>query len=401
MQSISHYLTPAEWQPRRILVGILLLLLLVLPSAGTAALRSFLLVGCAICLLWIYSRERPALPPFLWIFAIWGAAGILSITNAENPLEVLRNTKSDVGYAALMYIAFFVAGTRPDFFFTFRRMAVLTLAFFSISGLVGAIAAGGRWSPGFYNQLGEYNTFVTITLPLALSALLPSTITAATRLERWLTAVAIACALGACLLSDSRGIWINLAIASIGISAYAYRTHPRRWQIIGILAVAVTCTALLAAYSVSAQRHLTLSQSNGREAIYAAAWEHIKETPFFGHGYGRTTSEVFYTNTFKQWGNLIEHPHNVVLSYLDQAGVFGLIALLCIFLPFARYLVRQITSNPQAIFAALGLVLLASFFLRSMLDMFFYGQNLWLYWAHCGVFIAQLASYRQRGIASA
>lgn len=379
---MSQTLLPARasW-PRKALPFVLVLLIFVLPSAGTAAIRSVLLAACLGLTLWIWVKERPTLPPYLWAFAVWALAGVLSAVNASNPGKVLAIAKSEVLYSALVYLSFYFAAAETRFFSLLRRAVASSLAFFGLSAIIGTINAGGNWEPSFYNQLGEYNTFVTLSLPLVLSTILPGTIRAGSAMERWLTAVAIVIAFGGCLFSSSRGIWINLSLVIVFLAVYAYRNHPRRIFLMGSLIVVIGCSALWAAHMASTHRHLSLAQSNARELIYRAAWEHIKEAPIFGHGYGRITSNEYYEAKF---GGHIEHTHNVVLSYMDQAGIFGLAAIVALFWPFGRYFFRQVRTSTNPIFAVIGCVLLVSVFLRSMLDMFFYGQNLWLYWAYCG-----------------
>lgn len=387
---MSQTLIPARASSsRKALTFVLMLLIFVLPSAGTAAIRSVLLAVCLGLTLWIGIKERPTLPPYLWAFAVWAIAGVLSAVNASNPGKVLGIAKSEVLYSVLVYLSFYFAATEVRFFSLLRRIVASSLAFFGLSAIIGTINAGGNWEPSFYNQLGEYNTFVTLSLPLVLSAILPGTIRANSAIERWLTAVAIIIAFGGCLFSSSRGIWINLSLIIVFLAIYAYRNHPRRIFLMGSLIVAIGCSALWAAHMASTHRHLSLAQSNERGLIYAAGWEHIKEAPIFGHGYGRITSQAYYEAKF---GGHIEHPHNVVLSYMDQAGIFGLAAIIALFWPFGSYFFRQARTSVNPIFAVTGCILLLSVFLRSMLDMFFYGQNLWLYWAYCGTLMAMCSA---------
>lgn len=367
----------------RALLFVSLGFLLLLPFAGTAALRTLFLLACLVLALWVWLKHAPAKPPLLWVFMVWAGAALLATIAAENPADSFKHLKSEVGYSLLTYTAFFLATSQPNAFVLFRRIATLSLAILGAGAVVAALSAGGQWVDGYYNQLGEYNTFVITSLPLVLTALLPSPVRAGKR-EQWLTAAALLTALLACFLSKSRGVWVVITFIAVAMTIYTWCHAGQNRRKAALLVALIAGAGLLAAFSTASLRGTGLVQSSAREVIYSAALEHIAAKPVFGHGFGRNSSQAYYETTTPEL-ELIEHPHNLFLSYADQAGIVGLLALLCVLGAFLLGFGKVARATQSPIFAVAGLTLIAAVILRSMPDMFFYGQNLWLFWAHCGI----------------
>lgn len=367
----------------RALLFVSLGFLLLLPFAGTAALRTVFLLACLVLVPWVWFKDASAKPPLLWVFMVWAGAALMATIAAENPADSFKHLKSEVGYSLLTYATFFLATAQPGAFVLFRRIATLSLAILGAGAVLAALSSGGRWVDGYYNQLGEYNTFVITSLPLVLTALLPSPVCTGRR-EQWLIAAALLTALLACFLSKSRGVWVVITFIAVAMTIYAWchagQNRRKAALVIGLLAGA----GLLAAFSTASLRGTGLVQSSAREVIYSAALEHISAKPVLGHGFGRTSSQAYY-ETITPEGELIEHPHNLFLSYADQAGIVGLLALLCVLGAFLLRFGKAARATCSPLFAVAGLTLIAAVVLRSMPDMFFYGQNLWLFWAHCGI----------------
>lgn len=377
-------LAPPSNTAGRALLFVSLAFLLLLPFSGTAALRTILLLACLFLTLRVWLKDKPKLPPLLWVFAVWALAALLTTVAAENPARSFKHLKSEVGYSLLAYCTFFVAAAQANAFVLFRRVATLSLAILGGGAAIAALSANGKWVPGYFNELGEYNTFVITTLPLVLTALLPSSVRAGTK-EQWLVAASILLALLACFLSKSRGVWIVVTFIIVVMPLYAWRHIGQKHRLkAGLLVALIAGAGLVAALYAGSQRGIAVFQSNNRELIYAAAIEHIMERPLLGHGFGRTSSMAYYQTATPE-KSLIAHPHNLFLSYADQAGIVGLLALLLVLGAFFLRFTQAARAARSPIFAVTGLTLMMAIVLRSMPDMFFYGQNMWLFWAHCGI----------------
>lgn len=83
------------------------------------------------------------------------------------------------------------------------------------------------------------------------------------------------------------------------------------------------------------------------------------------------------------------HAHNIVLSYAEQMGVPGVLALLGIFGGLAMSFFRRLADAEQtrASLAALGLALVAGVFVKNNLDIFFTRHNLLLFFLCAGLLL--------------
>ena len=138
------------------------------------------------------------------------------------------------------------------------------------------------------------------------------------------------------------------------------------------------------------ERGRALGDESDREAIYSAAVRKIMENPPTGSGYGYETDKAWYAAALPQ--RSVFHAHNIALSFVEQMGVAGLAALLAIFgapaMAFARSLhAPSIEARTAAI---CGLTLLLCVFVKNNLDYFFIQQNLWLFFAHLGMYLGEI-----------
>ena len=120
----------------------------------------------------------------------------------------------------------------------------------------------------------------------------------------------------------------------------------------------------------------------------------ILHNPLPGTGYGHETDKPWYERALP--GTNWFHPHNVVLSYLDQMGAAGFLALVLLFaapaFAFAGALRR---APPAAAMPALcGLALLVCVLVKNNLDNFFVKPALWLFFAHLGIYLGQIERER-------
>src|SRR5712691_11157614 len=87
--------------------------LFILPFPGAVALRLTYLA--AACLMVVMSWRRLAPPPFpcKWAIALWAGVAIASLHFAVDPSYSLGEIRSVVGYALMVFVAFF-AWTRDE-----------------------------------------------------------------------------------------------------------------------------------------------------------------------------------------------------------------------------------------------------------------------------------------------
>ncbi|MCL2830658.1 MAG: O-antigen ligase family protein [Betaproteobacteria bacterium] len=378
--------------------------LAVLPFSHVAALRSLglgltLLCGAAA---WFGLRQqiRGLPPPPLRIaFALWLLAALASLPLALDPLYSLKALKGDFLYALILYGTLVLVCADARAFVFFRRVLGASLLAVSLLAIAARIRYG-QWIVGYQNALGEYATIVVTLLPLLATAFFPRRIagalTAGTR-ERVFLALGLLAASVATWLTLSRLVWplIALIVMAFLLFAAIRRAIPRWTLALGV--VAILCGTLVLAEHAAGERNTELTSLHGREMIYALAWKEFKQRPLSGVGYGREANRAVYRAAFPNNPELF-HAHNVVLSWAEQMGVPGIVAILAIFLSLIWYFARlpgrckaagkddDPDPPPGELVCVAGLILTAAVFLKNMSDMFFTNETLVLFFGVCGIF---------------
>jgi O-antigen ligase len=154
----------------------------------------------------------------------------------------------------------------------------------------------------------------------------------------------------------------------------------------------MACLAAVALAAVAAMlRGRPLVDVEPREVIYSVSIAKLPGNPLTGTGYGHETDKEWYAAAMP--GTSIFHPHNIFLSYIDQMGFLGALAVIMIFgaPSWVFWRVLRSSSAGEARAAALcGLVLVACVFVKNNLDFFFWQHNLWLFFAHLGIYFGAL-----------
>lgn len=364
------------------------LLLFVLPFAHTAALRSLTLAATLIAAAFFWrlnAASRTLRPPLLTAFALWIAAGLISLPMAINPLYSLGEFKGDVLYSTVLFSAFFVLGADTAVLLLFRRICLASLLTISLIAAV-SFAQFGEWRVGLHNALGEYGTFVVTTLPLAITVFFPGQLRGG-RGEQLFASITFAAVAYGAFLSRSRGLLMVIAVISVAVLLYAARHHRQQRRMLLTGAAVLFAGALIAAMVASHQRGTELAALHDRDRIYSVALDEIARHPLTGVGFGREANREAYKQAFP--GMLLRHAHNLFLSYAEQMGIGGLIALFALFgslfLQFGR-LLRE-SDATASLLGVIGLTLCLAVLLKNMSDMFFSGHNLLLFWAHCGLLL--------------
>lgn len=371
--------------------------LFVLPFGHVTALRSIALALALTAAVGLWASRAPRLIPLLPVFAVWLAAAALSLFTTRDLDASLSAISSDVLRSFLVFFVFYTLTLHLPAYRTW--VAATALGFALLSGLaVVSFLEHGKWVSYYVPLLGDFATSAVTVLPL-----LAGYVVLAPRDRRLaaIVVVALAAILAGGYVTFSRAFWLSM-ICGTGLAALLYvRRSSRldaRWSAVAVL---VSIAALALAAFVSSQRGRDLTHFDDRLPIYTAVAKKIVTNPLTGTGYGHETDKPWYEAVLP--GTSIFHPHNVVLSYLDQMGVFGLIALVAIFgMPtfvFARHLGDA--SREAGIAAACGLVLLAIVFVKNTLDYFFLKQNLWLFFAHLGIYLAAIQRTRRNGLVPA
>ena len=362
------------------------LLLFVLPFAHITALRSLSLVAAIAVAIWIVVRQGIPTMPLRWPFVIWALAGLLSLTNAIDPAYSADRLKVDLVYPVIVFATFFITISNTPSLVFLRRASLASLGTLSLFAAANYYQQG-EWGNGLHNTLGEYNTYLVTILPLLITGLLPGPL-AGKKAEQALTIIALLLACYCAFISKSRMLWGVLAAIGVVFLYYAGRQIPQRRNMLLLAAVAFVAAVLWAASLVSEQRGSTLMSTHGRSEIYSVAMAQIAQHPLTGTGYGREANRETYKQALP--GLTLLHPHNLILSFAEQMGIGGIVALTALFVRLIL-LFRNLYLAPNPISQQLGisgLALCVAVLLKNTTDMFFVGHNLLLFWALCGALLS-------------
>jgi O-antigen ligase len=349
-------------------------------------LRSLAFVIALIGALALWSSPHHRLRPLLVAFAAWASAAGLSLVSSRDVAASLVAMENEILRCLLVFGTFYVLTRRLA---SYRVWAVATAVGFSLLSLIAiqSYSAHGEWRSNHVPTLGDFATAAITVLPLLTVQLVSGQ-------ERWpfrlLLASAIGLTLAAGYLTMSRAFWaVLIAGMVIGIALYARRIGRLRKRQLAAVAAA-SAAGLVLAMVVALQKDRSLLYFEDRSVIYSAAVEKIMVNPFTGSGYGYETDKPWYAARIPGWS--VFHPHNIVLSYIDQMGPLGAVALLLLFAAPACVFWRVLDSpDDEARLAAVcGLVLLACVFIKNNLDYFFWKHNLWLFFAHLGIYFGQI-----------
>ena len=366
--------------------------LFVLPYGHLTALRSltFLAALCAAAAMWVSSPRRL---PLAGMFGIWLAIAGLSLLASRDVAASVEAVERDILRSFLVFFVFYtIAATLP-----FYRAAVgaTAIGMAVLSALaVASFVQHDRWIAHYVPLLGEFTTSATTVLPLLVGHLF---VPGADRRVAPLVWIALPLILLAGFFTFSRAFWVVIACGvMIAITIYAAQGRKLRspW-VIAMVSAALFGLALTAVVALHRGRPPT--DLSDRLPIYAAAVRKIASNPVTGAGYGHEVDKDWYAAALPDLS--IYNAHNIVLGFIDQMGFAGLIALWAAFAIPAIALIRRLrTAHPAAIVPSIcALAMLGMVFLRNNVDYFFLKHNLWLYFAHLGIYLGEIDRVMSQG----
>ena len=178
----------------------------------------------------------------------------------------------------------------------------------------------------------------------------------------------------------TRSIWLSLVI-SVGLTLWLTANVRQRGALLVTGAIAAALFALLFADNLNAfKRDKYVTESEMAESVQLrpllaeVAVRMFVDRPIFGHGFGQYTKakRLYHQQVSDQpLKKVLPYmQHNVVLSYLTETGLVGLILLLGILGLFLTTTLRLIRSSPansnRRCIAVLGLTTLTSYFINGM-----------------------------------
>lgn len=151
--------------------------------------------------------------------------------------------------------------------------------------------------------------------------------------------------IGLVAMSGSRGSALSLAIT---LAAFWLWKPTRPWGLVGVLVVALAALFTPSLLATTLDRFFSPSSTGdtllgGREALWGAAWQLIRDHPLFGVGIGNApTAMIAYLKPYMSvWGYDSIAIHNPVLTIWCETGFPGLLLYLGVLLSAVWSFARQ------------------------------------------------------------
>lgn len=372
-------------------------LLLALPFSHVTAPRILLLLLTLLGAIWVWRRERPALP-MLPALAVWVLAALLSLADAVDPSYSLNEVKKEVGFGVITFLSFFVLSRGERRFALLRRL--IMGGFFAVAGVyVFEVHRYGIIESGYAGGVGLYSTYLLLAMPWLVLGFYREG--RARRLwPLWLITAALFIYSG--YLTLNLMLWPALLV-EIGVLALAWPLR-RRKLILGTTAALAALLALGFAGSavqkgrmqeISLQEFARPLQSDPRPFLWKQALQLLEAHPVNGVGFGRDSYGKALPEVVAGNG-LFWHSHNLALNYAVQMGIPGILALMAVMgtLGWRLFALRRGRTAWDRALAAAGLALLAGMLAKNMTDDFLIRHMGLFFWACMGSLLGY-GSYRR------
>lgn len=335
-------------------------------------------------------------------------------------------------------LVYLIVSTEPD-----RRKVALVVGAILVSGAFQAglgiyqfglrgegpdefAILGGRFyrAYGTFEQPNPFGGYMGLIWPVALGIALRGVYGvvrraySVLRIEYWGAGTVAALALGALVLSWSRGAWLGAAAAGVAVLAVALRRPAASLAALlaaGLLVVALNAAGLLPdsirarltdftqQFSSFDVRGVNVNDANysviERLAHWQAAQNMIVDRPWLGVGFGNYPAAYDQYRVMK-WPNPLGHAHNYYLNVWAETGLLGLAAyalLWLIVMARALSLAARGDRSTSAPWLAVGLIgAWAHLSVHHLVDNLYVANTFILIGAYLGLLDSVLAQPAQR-----
>ncbi len=324
------------------------------------------------------------------VFAIWIVLALISWQWTISPEITLKSAWRDAAKGILAFGLCYIAAYRglPPVRFG-KALLLACLAFSSLALYDFQIYQTwqGPHSPPRYDVSVSLLAFMAL-LFLNFGHARAGTSAGSLRL---LTGAALCLALATGILSASRSFALALILGALVMAAVYFRhVSPRQRKIIaGALCIGIAAPLVL--YSL-ANTQRSLGHTQDRQILYGTITEHALKSPWTGKGFGHETNHAWYAETFKDipgGENLTQakHAHNILLSYLEQLGIPGVLLVLALFYSLVRpcWTAARSASPEMRRLGCAGLLLILGTLISNTFNFYFARHHLLLFMGLCGV----------------
>ncbi|RCS58309.1 O-antigen ligase family protein [Parvibium lacunae] len=397
---------------------LLAILVGLLPIPGTTAARYALLTLLLLLILYrLLTRQQAWLLPRQWPYlAVWALACLYGVLSAAQPAYAWSEFKTEVIYGIVAFWLGAQLASVPRAGYAMSVGIVANwLSGLLISGLV--VWTGIGWEQlEFTKGIGRTASLVSywvVTMPLLFLTLAQRLVEGRSLSPQqayigW--GIISMVAIWITLISNQRiGLPIVFGFGVLG-GLWLHRTMlgrplPRHSMLYGVLLglalVAISFYLQIKFRFKNAETAWFYLVNDPRLVFWHDLLQQLVQTPWQGHGFGRETLKQVFPQLLHQ-DNLLWHPHNLVMSYFLYAGVFGLVALLGLFivLPYQCYRQAQRALQEQTKLAAtawgVGICLLLGALLRNQVNDMWVRDNALLFWLLLGYVLGYAQIIRNR-----
>jgi len=282
-----------------------------------------------------------------------------------------------------------------------RWIAILTAGLVILTIMVIAEPTDPR-APGparAYVDVGWLTTWLVMVAPLLVVLMFPPR--PQRRRAMLLLSMALPCVLWSAWLSGNRVVWVCFAVIvviSAAIVNQGGKSAPDRIRsslmVAGLLALIGLFMAASMQFRADAGApggagSVAFMLQDSRAQIWRVAWEMIRERPLLGYGYSNPElPDVFAAHFHSEWRHLFRHAHSVVLNYMLQMGVTGVVVILFLFAALGWAFITRVRAGALARLAGYcGIALVAGVFLRNSTDDFFSRHAVQFFGAFAGMLL--------------
>jgi O-antigen ligase len=370
------------------------LVLLTLPFAHTVALRNAALGIAWVTALFTWRSLSVPRIPLIWLFAVWGGLGLISLVWAVDASYSASELKSELLYPFLIFTLVF-ALSDFDWLERFRKTLLAATFLSCASALDWSLNREGASIGAWFAGPGMHSTFLVGVYPFALGFLVGPDARLRTRA---VNALAMAAIFAGGAVTLNRMLWIVLALQTVLVLAMLWQRKPERdlrWR---LALLVVACAAVFGGilYAVSSTRFGINPSAAGavgetvehdpRAQIWKYAVRRAAERPWLGAGFGRGALRKDFQS---ELGSPIHwHAHNLVLNYALSMGILGIVVILLVFGAVLRKLWQVWREGgPVAPYAAAGVAVVAGMLLKNMTDDLFVRNSVLLYFSIAGMIL--------------
>jgi O-antigen ligase len=375
------------------------------PFAGSAGLRSAMIIIAAIALVVARGKRlgtdvRLAPRAVAVAYAAWALLCVGSLAWSVDVRYTLSELRAETLYATLAFAVFHVAAENLSRWRSWWLALMSGTLAVAIAEIVQQLLPTPLSRHPLDGGPGPWSTHLVVVAPLLLVFVWQAPWGRGRR-EGALVASLIALLIAA-WATENRIVWAAFG-AQLAVILALRQNAPdltasgrRKARVLVTLTIAAVVIAFGASIVerndrlfTSKSRVTTGLERDVRPLIWSAAWDEFRTAPWLGHGFGREIlADRFLPFTPKSGDHPpLRHAHNVFFDVALELGLAGLGVFVVLLLAMSREYVRYLRDAVAAPLGIMGLALIAGFIVKSLTDDFLHRHNALMFWALNGMLL--------------